>query len=119
MVRLVRTYLRQRKQLIHLPIMNIDINNLVRSAAIAAIGVPLALSTSGLINTNTTLAAGTSEQTGVQETYEKYGDLLAEPCIGWAISKVDSKLERESKTAIDNVFGGEVDYRKVCNAFVF
>ena len=98
--------------------MNFDVNHLVRSAAIAAIGVPLALSTSGLINTTTTLAAGTSEQTGVQETYEKYGDLLAEPCIGWAISKVDSKLEREAKTAIDEVFGGEVNYTQVCSAFV-
>ena len=99
--------------------MNIDINNLVRSAAIAAVGVPLALSTSGLINVTASLAEGTTEQNGVDATYEKYGDLLAEPCIGWAVSKVDSKLERESKTAIDEVFGGEVDYGKVCNAFVF
>ena len=31
--------------------MNFDINHLVRSAAIAAVGLPLAISTSGLINT--------------------------------------------------------------------
>ena len=55
----------------------------------------------------------------MQQVYAKYGDVLAEPCIGWAVSKVDSKLERESKTAIDDIFGGEVDYGKVCNAFVF
>ena len=99
--------------------MNFDINHLVRSAAIAAVGLPLALSTSGLINTTSTAAEKATTETGVQQTYAKYGDDLAEACIGWAVSKPDSKLERESKTAIDEVFGGEVDYGKVCNAFVF
>ena len=65
------------------------------------------------------VAEEATEETGVQQVYAKYGDVLAEPCIGWAVSKVDSKLERESKTAIDDIFGGEVDYSKVCNAFVF
>ena len=99
--------------------MNFDVNHLVRSAAIAAVGLPLALSTSGLINTTASVAEEATEESGVQQVYSKYGDLLAEPCIGWAVSKVDSKLERESKTAIDDIFGGEVDYGKVCNAFVF
>ena len=99
--------------------MNFDINHLVRSAAIAAVGLPLALSTSGLIDTTASVAEEATEETGVQRVYAKYGDVLAEPCIGWAVSKVDSKLERESKTAIDDIFGGEVDYAKVCNAFVF
>ena len=99
--------------------MNFDINHLVRSAAIAAVGLPLALSTSGLINTTATAAKDATTKTGIQEVYAKYGDELAEPCIGWAVSKVDTKLERESKNAIDEVFGGEVDYGKVCNAFVF
>ena len=99
--------------------MNFDINHLVRSAAIAAVGLPLALSTSGLINTTAGAAQQATQKTGVQQVYSKYGDELAEACIGWAVSKVDSKLERESKTAIDEVFGGEVDYKKVCNVFVF
>ena len=103
--------------------MNLDINHLVRSAAIAAVGLPLALSTSGLINTTASVAEAGSEralrETRVKQVYNEYGDQLAEACIGWAVSKVDSKLERESKTAIDDVFGGEVDYSKVCNAFVF
>ena len=99
--------------------MNFDINHLVRSAAIAAVGLPLAFSTSGLINTTSVAAQKATAETGVQQTYSKYGDDLAEACIGWAVSKPDSKLERESKTAIDEVFGGEVNYSKVCNAFVF
>jgi hypothetical protein len=116
MVRLVRTYLSQQQQQL---IMNFDINHLVRSAAIAAVGLPLALSTSGLINTTAGAAEQATTKTGVQTVYSSYGDKLAEPCIGWAVSKVDTKLERESKNAIDEIFGGEVDYSKVCNAFVF
>ena len=99
--------------------MYFDINHLVRSAAIAAVGLPLALSTSGLINTTSNAAEQATTKNGVDLVYEKYGDALAEPCIGWAVSKVDTKLERDSKNAIDEVFGGEVDYSKVCNAFVF
>ena len=103
--------------------MNFDINHLVRSGAIALVGLPLALSTSGLINTTSSLAEASSDralrETETQRVYTKYGDQLAEACIGWAVSKVDSKLERESKNTIDEVFGGEVDYSKVCNAFVF
>ena len=99
--------------------MNFDINHLVRSVAIAAVGLPVALSVSGLIKTTAGAAEQATQKTGVQQVYAKYGDLLAEPCIGWAVSKVDTKLERESKNAIDEVFGGEVDYKKVCNVFVF
>ena len=103
--------------------MNFDINHLVRSGAIALVGLPLALSTSGLINTTSSLAEASSDralrETETQRVYTKYGDQLAEACIGWAVSKVDSKLERESKNTIDEVFGGEVDYGKVCKTFVF
>ena len=103
--------------------MNFDVNHLVRSAAIAAVGLPLALSTSGLIDTTASVTEAGSErvlrETRVKQVYTEYGDQLAEACIGWAVSKVDTKLERESKTAIDDVFGGEVDYSKVCNVFVF
>ena len=99
--------------------MNFDINHLVRSAAIAVVGLPLALSTSGLINTTSSAAQQTLKETEVQKTNARYADELAEACIGWAVSKVDSKLERESKNTIDEVMGGEVDYKSVCNAFVF
>ena len=99
--------------------MNFDINHLVRSCAIAAVGLPIALSTSGLISTTATAAKEATDKTEVQKVYANYGDQLAEACIGWAVSKVDSKLERESKNIIDEVMGGEVDYKKVCNVFVF
>jgi hypothetical protein len=99
--------------------MNIDVNHIIRSAAIALVGVPLALSTSGLINTTAAVAERAARETGKDKIYAEYGDQLAKACVGWATSKVDSKLERESKNTIDEVMGGEVDYSKVCNAFVF
>ena len=42
--------------------MNLDVNHLVRSAAIAAVGLPLALSTSGLINTTDSVAEEATEE---------------------------------------------------------
>ena len=103
--------------------MNFDVNHLVRSAAIAVVGLPLALSTSGLINVTADAAGRTTdralERKEVDRVYDNYASQLADACIGWAVSKVDSKLERESKNTIDEVMGGEVDYGKVCNAFVF
>ena len=50
--------------------MNFDVNHLVRSAAIAAVGLPLAFSTSGLINTTATAAQKATTQTGLDKTYE-------------------------------------------------
>ena len=109
--------------ILYLLIMNFDVNHLVRSAAIAAVGLPLALSTSGLINTTASVTEAGSErvlrETETQRVYSKYGDLRAEACVGWAVSKVDSKRERESKNTIDEVIGGEVNYKAVCDAFVF
>ena len=99
--------------------MNLDVNNLVRSAAIAAVGVPLAFSTSGLINSATTASQNLQGSAAAIEIRNDYAGKIAEACYGFALSKVDSKLERESKTAIDEVFGGEVNYQAVCNAFVF
>ena len=42
--------------------MNFDANHLVRSVAIAAVGLPLAFSTSGLINTTATAAQNATEE---------------------------------------------------------
>ena len=99
--------------------MNIDVNHIIRSVAIAAVGIPVAVATSGLINTTSQAAAQATEKTGKDLVYAEYTDKLTKACIGWAVSKVDTKLERESKNIIDEVMGGEVDYSKVCNAFVF
>ena len=103
--------------------MNFDVNHLVRSAAIAAVGLPLAFSTSGLINTGASTMARTTDRaldrSEVDVVVTDYGSKLAKACIEYAVSKVDTKLEREAKNTIDEVMGGEVNYGKVCDAFVF
>ena len=98
---------------------NIDINNIVRSVAIAAVGLPLAFSTSGLINALTAGATQVQQVSARQAYVEEKTEALIDACYDYALSKVDSKLEREAKTAIDEVFGGEVNYTQVCSAFVF
>lgn len=99
---------------------NIDINNIVRSVAIAAVGVPISLSLSGLFNTASTVA-GRVEDPSVKETVlTEYEDKLVKACVRFAFSEADSKLEREAKTAIDEVIGGEVtNYGSVCSALVW
>ena len=99
--------------------MNIDINNIVRSATIAIVGLPLALSTSGLINSAASAARNAQGVAEVVQVKQEYAGAIAKACYGYALSKPDSRLERESKTAIDEVFGGEVNYQQVCNALVF
>ena len=99
--------------------MNIDVNHIVRSVALVCVGAPLAFSASNLINTTSTAAQQATQISEAQQVRTDYGDKLASACYAYALSKLDSKLEREAKTAIDEVFGGEVNYQLACNAFVF
>ena len=39
-------------------------------------------------------------------------------CINYYLSKSDSKLEREAKNQLDEVFGGEIDHRAACNYLI-
>ena len=99
---------------------NIDINNIVRSVAIAAVGIPLSLSLSGLLNTASTVAGRVDEPSTKQTVLTEYEDQLVKACVRYAFSDPDSKLERESKSAIDEVIGGEVsNYGAVCSALVW
>jgi len=91
-----------------------NVENLVRSGVVLAVGLPLALSLGGLTGALTrTLeqqaASPTSSATNVLK------EKLAAPCLRYMLSKDDSKLEREAKTDIDDVMGGAVDYSNTCN----
>ena len=99
--------------------MNIDINSIVRSVAVVVVGLPVALSSSSLINSAATAARSAQGSPEALEVKQEFSGKIAKACYGFALSKADSKLERESKTAIDEVFGGEVNYQAVCNALVF
>ena len=90
-------------------IMTFDVNNVVRSAALVVIGLPLTAGVSVAVLSN--LPEGPTQATRVQREIKA---ALTRPCLDWAISKVDSKLEREAKNEIDDYFGGEVNHGEVC-----
>ena len=94
--------------------LDISVNNLVRSAAIAAVGLPLALGTSGFLNATTEALQTASAESAQVAEYESLRSKLTTPCLEYLFSKADSKLERSAKNAIDDTFGGEVDYKGVC-----
>ena len=93
--------------------MSLNVENLVRSGVVAAVGLPIALSLSGLVNTASQIANQTRPTAGdVAQTELK--DQLAAPCIRYLVSNEDSKLERGAKNEIDEVLGGEVSHSAVC-----
>jgi len=92
---------------------DLNIENLVRSAVVLAVGLPVTLSLGGLVNTATGIARQGEPTVGdVAQTAIK--DQLAAPCIKYIVSKEDSRLEREAKNEIDEVLGGEVSHGAVC-----
>ena len=95
--------------------MEINLNNIIRSVAIAGIGLPLSLGVGGFLSASTeALRTSTRESAQVAE-YESLRADLTGPCLKYLFSKADSKLERNAKNTIDETFGGEVDYKGVCN----
>ena len=95
---------------------HIDWNNIVRSAAIAVVALPLSFSLSGLLGTQNELNRRALEVTPEAEAVEQLRADIELPCIRYATSKVDSKGEREAKNEIDEILGVEVsNYGQACN----
>lgn len=89
--------------------MSLDLNNVIRSAAIAVVGLPL---TAGVaIAVLSSLPEGPSRAEQVQAQTKA---ALTRTCLDWAVSRSDSKLEREAKNEIDDYFGGDVNHAEVC-----
>ena len=94
--------------------MNYSIDSLVRSVAVVAVGLPLTLSITNLTNTTTRVAELALKESPALITEELKAE-LSRPCVDYYTSKVDSKLERNAKNAIDDVMGGEVNHKRVCD----
>jgi hypothetical protein len=84
-----------------------NVNQLVRSGVVLAIGLPLSIGV--LAN------AWPEEKNQSVLIQNRVKGELTEACIKYAVSKVDSKLEREAKDEIDDILGGEVNYKGVCD----
>ena len=95
--------------------MNFDINNIVRSVAVVAVGLPIALSVSGQLNATTALTRKALDVTPAEQAVATLKNDLTTVCLKYKLSKADTKLERQAKNDIDEVFDGEVLYNTTCN----
>ena len=88
--------------------MSLNVENLVRSAVILVVGLPVTI---GL-----TASAFRTETSAVDTAVSNAKAELVDVCMDYAISKPDSRLERDSKDAIDRVLGADgADYKSLCN----
>ena len=95
--------------------MNTDITNIIRSAAFLVVGLPITLSLAGRVNVGTEVAKQALEVSPSDQVVIDLKNDLTKVCIDYKLSKVDTKLERQSKNDIDEVFDGEVLYDVTCN----
>ena len=89
--------------------MTLDVNNVVRSVAIVAVGLPLTSAVAVGVLAN--LPEGQPESARVLEVAKAD---LTRACLDYVVANVDSKLEREAQNQIDDYFGGEVNHGAVC-----
>jgi len=91
-----------------------DINNIIRTVVGGAVGLVVAVPIAGQLSATTALTNKSLEMTTAQAEVQAMKDELTKNCYEWLFSKVDSKLEREAKNAIDDYFDGEMSYKGVC-----
>ena len=88
--------------------MSLNVENLVRSAVILVVGLPVTI--------GVTASAFRSNTSAVDTAVSNAKADLVDVCMDYAISKPDSRLERDSKDAIDKVLGADgADYKSLCN----
>ena len=95
--------------------LNVNVASLVRSGVILVIGVPAVLGLGNVLNTAAQSTKNAERPDVRQLVIESYQGRAAEACVKFLVAKQDSKMEREAKTELDDVFGGEVNYKEVCN----
>ena len=94
---------------------NIDVGNIFRTFAVLAITVPFTFSLSDALKANTALSRQRAAVSKQQEVYRSLQGQMVLPCIKYRVSKGDTKLEREAKNQLDEIFGGEVSHGAACN----
>ena len=95
-------------QPIYFFIMSLNVENLVRTGAIVLVGLPITLSValSGLRETTS------SAERAVADSKAK----LTPACLNYAVSRKDSKLERNAKDEIDQILGADgTNYKSLCD----
>ena len=90
---------------------------IVIGGAIAATALPLgslAESAASFVGASQTALEKAAKPTPLEAALEPAKEELVLPCIKYFFSKVDSKLERQAETEIEEYFDGEVDVKGVC-----
>ena len=88
--------------------MNIDLNNTIRSAVIALVGLPITVAVAANVFVDAT-------PSDMRETI-RVKAALTEGCVDFMVSKTDSKLERQGQDKIDDVLGADgANYKDLCN----
>ena len=92
------------------------ISNVVRSLAIAAVGLPLALSVSGSLGAVTNFTERATEEVAGTDAVKSLKSDLTKDCIYFMMSEEDSKLESSAKDSLDEAFGeAGINYGAVCS----
>jgi hypothetical protein len=86
--------------------MELNANQLVRSAVVLVVGLPISLAVA--------LAALPEATSKAVETQNRLKGDLTETCLNYAFSGRDTKAERAAKDTIDERFGDKADYAGVC-----
>lgn len=86
--------------------MELNVNQLVRSAVVLVVGLPVSLAVA--------LAALPEASNKAAETQARVKADLTEVCLDFAFSGRDTKAERTAKDQIDERFGEGADYAGVC-----
>ena len=94
--------------------LNVNVSSLVRSGVILVLGAPVVLAVGAAFNASaeSTRLADLPDLRSLE--IESVQGKAAPACIKFLVSKSDSKLEREAKTELDDIFGGDVNHSEVC-----
>ena len=87
--------------------MNLNVNQLVRSAVVLVVGLPVTVAFAIQAFPEKMEPAKVAELEAVKTD-------LGLPCLKFAVTKNDSKGERDAKDQIDAIIGEGADYREVC-----
>ena len=98
------------KSVTHTFIMNLNVENLVRSGVVLVVGLPLILPLGSAVGS----LAEVSRQSPGQRAARAFKDELTVPCLKYIFTSGDSKSEREAKNEIDDVVGEGANYGNVC-----
>jgi len=95
--------------------MNSDITNIIRSVAFLGCALPLTIALAGRVSVGTEVARQKLVVSPAEQAVIDLKNDLTKVCIDYKLSKVDTKLERQAKNDIDEVFDGEVLYNVTCS----